>query len=289
MTKSTLKAFVQSLSLWGKTTNHRFALQGALYFLLGLLLIQNVLALAQGSKLEVILPSTAKGPVLVALSGQPATQHKAVPPSYRDCEVTDLKIESKNLRDAQDACAAGLDVHAFFRGAGLMKSAPVTLVIVDNMPTEQGGNVMGYFTPENMQIRILSFAAASDHGSWLGYPMDRFIYKSLAAHELAHALGWSNTTGGTLSLRAREYVAYVAMYATMEPNHRSAILAEIQGPGFASDEQISDAYYYFGPLQFGVQAYRHYMQPENGPRFLRAILRGEVLPIVYSYRLHPFK
>lgn len=289
MEKSTLKAFVPSLFLWGKTKNHRLAIRGALYSLIGLLLIQNILALAQGSKLEFILPSSAKGPVLVALSGQSAIEHETAPPNYRDCEVTDLKIESKNLEDAQDACAAGLDVHAFFRGAGLMKSAPVTLVVVDNMPAEHGDNVMGYFTPENMQIRILSFAASSERGSWFGYPMDRFIYKSLAAHELAHALGWSNTTGGTLSLRAREYVAYVVMFATMEPNHRSAILAEIQGTGFTSDEQISDAYYYFGPLQFGVQAYRHYLRPKNGVRFLRAILRGEVLPVIYSYRPITFK
>ena len=289
MTKLTLKAFSPSLFLWGKTTNYRFAHRGALHFLMGLLLIQNVLALAQESKREVILPGAAEGPVMVALSGQSATEHEAVPPSYHDCEVADLKIESKNLEDAQDACAAGLDVYAFFRGVGLMKSAPVTLIIVDNMPSEHGDNVMGYFMPENMQIRILSFAASIDRGDWLGHPMDRLIYKSLAAHELAHALGWSNTSGGTLSLRAREYVAYVVMYATMEPNHRSAILAEMQGEGFTSDEQISDAYYYFGPFQFGVQAYRHYLHPENGPRFLRAILRGEVLPIVYSYGLHTFK
>lgn len=292
MTKLTLKAFVPSLFLWGKTTNCRFAYRGALHLLLGLLLIHNVLALAlalaqeQESKREVILPGTAKGLVLSALSDQSATEHETVPPSYRDCEVADLRIESRNLEDAQDACAAGLAVSEFFRGVGLMKSAPVTLTIVDHMPSEHGDNVMGYFMPENMQIRILSFAASRDRGNWLGHPMDRLVYKSLAAHELAHALGWLNTSGGTLSLRAREYVAYVVMYATMEPNHRSAILAEMQGEGFTSDEQISDAYYYFGPLQFGVQAYRHYLRPENGPRFLRAILRGEVLPIVYSYGLH---
>lgn len=289
MTKLTLTAFVPSLFLWGKTTNYRFTHRGALHFLLGLLLIQNVLALAQESKREVILPGTAMEPVLSAVSDQSATEHETVPPSYRDCEVVDLKIESRNLEDAQDACAAGLEVSEFFRGVGLINSASVTLTIVDNMPSEYGDNVMGYFMPENMQIRILSFAASRDRGDWLGHPMDRLMYKSLAAHELAHAMAWSNTSGGTLSLRAREYVAYVVMYATMEKNHRSSILAEMQGEGFTSDEQISDSYYYFGPLQFGVQAYRHYLHPENGPRFLRAILRGEVLPIVYSYGLHPSK
>ena len=265
--------------------NNRFALRGALFLLLEMLICGT--GLAQESKLKVFLPGSADRPVVAALSDQSVTEQPAVLPSSRVCKVADLKIVSKNLEDARDACTAGLEVSAFFRDLGLMKSDPVTLIIVENMPAEQGSNVMGYFTPENMQIRILSFAAFSNRGNWLGRPIDRPIYKSLAAHELAHALGWSNASVGPMSLRAREYVAYVVMFETMEPAYRSAILAETQGTGFTSDEQISEAYYYFAPFQFGVEAYRHYLLPGNGPSFLRAILRGEVLPIVYSYSLNP--
>jgi hypothetical protein len=47
--------------------------------------------------------------------------------------------------------------------------------------------------------------------------------------------------------------------------------------GFADESKIATIVFLFDPLRFGVEAYRHYLRPENGPTFLRAILSGTVL------------
>jgi len=108
--------------------------------------------------------------------------------------------------------------------------------------------------------------------------MDRSLYRSLAAHEIAHALALESAVQPPLSVRGSEYVAYVAMFATMSPTHRDAILAATPESKFERESQISDSYFYLAPLEFGVSAYRHFLRPEVGAPFLLAILRGKSLP-----------
>lgn len=224
--------------------------------------------------------ATAAAACLTACAWIPSAT-EAVAPGQVECGLSDIRINANNLLDAQDACIAAIAVSTFFRDLGLMKSAPITLSIVEAIPEELGGSkALGCFTPGSRHIRILSLAASTARGDWLGRPMDRALYKSLAAHELGHALAWCNSSDIFLSVRAREYVAYVVMFATMDPGHRSSILATASGSGFERDDQISDGYYYLAPYQFGVDAYRHYLLPGKGPNFFRAILRGEVLPVL---------
>lgn len=197
------------------------------------------------------------------------------------CSLPDFHIDANNPQDALDACTAGVAVSTFFHDLGLMKSGAITLSIVEAIPEENLGHmVLGYFSPGTRHIAVLSFAAATARGEWYGRPMDRALYKSLAAHEIAHALAWSNSLGGSLSIRAREYIAYVVMFVTMDPGHRNGILATASGSGFERDDQIYEGYYYLAPFQFGIDAYRHYLLPGKGADFIRAILRGEVLPVI---------
>jgi hypothetical protein len=63
----------------------------------------------------------------------------------------------------------------------------------------------------------------------------------------------------------------------MDHNLRHEILADVSGSGFEKEEQISEMYYYLSPYQFGVNAYRHFLRPENGARFFKSVIRGQAL------------
>jgi hypothetical protein len=197
-----------------------------------------------------------------------------------DCPHVSVTVFSPVAQDAQDVCAAALPVFTLFREAGLDKAIPLAVSVVASLPESLGPAVLGCFTPDDRHTRILTFESARARGTWFDRPMDRTLYRSLVAHEIAHALAWCNTVDGPLSVRGREYVAYAVMFQTMDPHHREAILAQTPGKGFGSEWEISDTYLYLAPSRFGVDAYRHYLRPENGSRFLREIMRGAALPRV---------
>lgn len=195
-----------------------------------------------------------------------------------ECPQVSVSVSSAAVQDAIDVCAAAGPVFAFFRELGHAKATPLAVSVVVSLPEDPGSTMLGCYTPASRSIRMLTFEAARGRGAWFGRPFDRSLYRSLAAHEVAHALAWCDTSDDPLSVRAREYVAYVVMFHTMEPEHRQAILAAHPERGFESEREISDIFFYLAPSQFGVNAYRHYLRPENGPRFLREVLRGAALP-----------
>src|SRR5690606_11844739 len=67
------------------------------------------------------------------------------------------------------------------------------------------------------KILMLPYAEFRKIGAWFGVPTDRDLYRSLAAHEAAHALASANFTVRPPSIQAHEYIAYVTMFSTMEP------------------------------------------------------------------------
>lgn len=205
------------------------------------------------------------------------TKQEVQPQSTYSCDSLDLHIESTITEDIQDICTAGLAVASFYRDAGFLKIPTMHITMVDNIPQEVDTNVLGCFAPKSGEIRILSFLAASKCGNWFGRHIDRALYQSLTAHEIAHAFASYNASVEKLSVRAGEYVAYVVMFATMDHDHRQKILEDCPGTGFETDEQISSTYYYLSPCQFGVNAYRHFLRPENGIRFFVSVIHGQAL------------
>jgi len=197
--------------------------------------------------------------------------------SLHTCNSLDLHVESKIVEDVQNVCTAALAVAAFYRDMGLAKVPTMHVTITDNIPPEVGTNVLGRFAPKGGGIHILSYLAAGKSGALFGRHMDRVLYQSLAAHEIAHAFAACNASVEKLSVRANEYVAYVTMLATMDHSHRQEILEKIPGVGFEYEKQISETYYYLSPWQFGVNAYRHFLRPENGARFFQSVIRGQAL------------
>jgi hypothetical protein len=103
------------------------------------------------------------------------------------------------------------------------------------------------------------------------------MYRSLAAHEVAHALAACNFAVREPTIQAKEYVAYVAMFATMDPVVRARVLRAIPGQGFQSESRINEIAYLFDPMRFGAECYRHYLGAGNGVKFLRAVLTGKAL------------
>lgn len=194
-----------------------------------------------------------------------------------ECRFEKLRVIVSSDRDAVDVCEGARRALSFFAGHDLGLHDPVTLEVVDKLPPSAPPAAAGVFLAGERHIYMLSFKAFRQFRTWFKIPIDRDIYQSLAAHEVAHAVTDANFRIAKPGIHAKEYLAYVALFATMTPSLRGRILRAIPGQGFEDEDRISFIVYMFDPMFFGAQSYRHYLRPENGGVFLRAVLAGTAL------------
>src|SRR5512139_795056 len=195
----------------------------------------------------------------------------------RVCPASGVRVIAADTRDFRDACNGAQAAIAFFGAYRLHATEPLVLDVTPVMPAEAGSTAVGCYLEQQKRVFMLPYAEFSKQKTWFDLPIDRHLYRSLAAHEVAHAVAARNFTIPRPTIQAKEYVAYVATFATMDIPLRERVLRALPGDGFASEDKITAIFYMFEPMRFGAESYRHYMRPENGPAFLQSVLAGRAL------------
>ncbi len=193
------------------------------------------------------------------------------------CALPMVRISAAQPRDAADACVGASAAIDFLASHGTATSEPIEIAVVERLPAVAGTTAAGCFIASERRVYLLTYEGFRTNRTWFGMPIDRHLYRSLAAHEVAHALASCGRPGGRRTIQATEYVAYVTMFATMHDGRRARALANLPGQGFSDASRITPVFYMFDPARFGAEAYRHYLRPTNGAGFLRAVLAGEAL------------
>jgi hypothetical protein len=126
-------------------------------------------------------------------------------------------------------------------------------------------------------VLIIVYSQFRKFKTWFGIPIDRSLYRSLVSHEVAHLVADCNFKISKPSIQAKEYIAYVMQFSTMEPVLRERVLSQFPSEGFEGDWQMGTTIYLFDCMGFDVRAYRHFLKPDNGRDCLHAILTGKAL------------
>jgi hypothetical protein len=208
--------------------------------------------------------------------GNPAAAPGADTGAVR-CADDNVSVRSPSAADARAACEGARDAIEFLSAQGFETALPVRIDVVAEMPDAVRRTTVGCYLETEQRVVVLTFAEFRKIRSWMGHPADRRTYRSVMAHEVAHAIAACNFKVQSATIQAKEYIAYVVTIATMDPGRRKALLARHPMEGFEGDWQMNTLIYLLDPHGFGVRAYRHYLQPGNGSNFLRAILQGEVM------------
>lgn len=195
----------------------------------------------------------------------------------RSCPHSVAQVAASDEADFVNACTGAQDALTFFLDLGIQPTIPIALEVVPKLPKEAGSTAAGAYFEKQGRIRMLSYAELRKAETWFNLPIDRELYRSLAAHEVAHAMTGCSFGIQHPTIQAKEYLAYVAMFSTMKPAFRERVLKKIPGAGFENEDKITTIFYLFDPMRFGAEAYRHYRREGNGKVFLRAVLSGEVL------------
>lgn len=195
------------------------------------------------------------------------------------CEAQSVKVVASVAQDAADACEGAQDAIDFFKAEQLQADAILEIHVQDSLPPEVSPSAVGCFVQRDGKILMRPYAKFRKSKTWFNVSIDRRLYRSLAAHEVAHALGAFNFSLPNPSIQAQEYVAYVTMFSTMDPALRARILSANPVPESRSGsaERLNALLYMFDPMRFGIASYRHFRAPENGRNYLQEVFAGKAL------------
>ena len=188
-----------------------------------------------------------------------------------------MVVHSEVAPDALIACAGAGDAIRFLGALGLTTTGEINLRIVDQLPGSGSSSRSGCYIAHERCAYLVTLAALQERGTPFDLPIDRMLYQSMAAHEVAHVIAANNFVISAPRIEAQEYIAYVTMLETMPAKYRELLLARFPGEGFSNETEINSTIYLFDPLRFGVRAFRHFLREENGRAFVLRILAGQAL------------
>jgi hypothetical protein len=190
------------------------------------------------------------------------------------CDPPSVVVRSPYRAEALMACAGARDAESFLAGQGFAVGGEISIDVVHALPAVAGSSAAGCYLAQDNRVFVLGYAEFAT-GGWFEMPMEPALYRSLVAHEVAHAVAAANFEITNPAIQAHEYIAYVTMFATMAPALRERLLVRYPGEGYEDDGQMSSTILLFDPMRFGVQAYRHYLK--SGSAYLHAVVAGRAL------------
>ncbi|MDP2075075.1 DUF6639 family protein [Hydrogenophaga sp.] len=229
------------------------------------------------------LTSAALACLAMAWPWAPCSAEEALPASEQALQACranpQVAVQSAPIdaRDAETVCEGVERALQFLARAGLASPPATTVELVQQLPPELGDRALGCYLRNAGKIQLLTYRKFEAGGEWFQMQRDRELYRALAAHEMAHAVVGCHSEPRKLPVPAHEYVAYVVMFATMEPGLRGRLLARFSGTGFSSTLQINTLNHLANPSQFGVDAWRDYLRRPAREAWLRDVIAGRVV------------
>jgi len=98
-------------------------------------------------------------------------------------------------------------------------------------------------------------------------------YRSIAAHEAAHAILDANGLSSAQWI-GNEYIAAAAQYSALSPEDRQALLDALETRGPVETGQITGVLYAMAPARFAARSWLHYADLEDPCGFIVDIISG---------------
>jgi hypothetical protein len=199
-----------------------------------------------------------------------------------NCKHKDIVVIAEKETDCEAVCDAVEIGEPFLASVDLPIPMGIAIKLFKNLSRSGQHNSIGCYDPRNHEIRVLTIEAALNASSLspteFGILMNRAIWQSYVIHEIAHASSEKKFATGVSKCAASEYISSVVQLATLPETEREKILENYSElSGFDNPGQITMTYYAIDPGRFTVNAYLHYSRTENGPGFIKKLLR-EGLP-----------
>lgn len=234
-------------------------------------------ALAQRTRwrsrvLGAFLPVALLGPVgLEAVAAGEANGGRTV------CPAGGVSVQGADAADLVDICAGVKRSLSFLAEHGIHPTDVVNIDVTATLPEEAGPTAAGCYIEQKRRVYVVPYAVFRQNKTWFGVRITRELYRTLAAHEAAHAVAACQFRVPRPTIQAKEYVAYVAMFSSMSPELRRLALSGTRTEGFETLDRFTPLLYMFDPMRFGAEAYRHFSSVARQTELLQDILAGRAL------------
>lgn len=194
------------------------------------------------------------------------------------CPEGRVTVTAADPADIEDGCDGATAAIAFFAAQGIVSRGSIEISFVDVMPPVVGDSPsVGCYVRSEGRIYVLAFEQCRTLRMGHDIPVDRAVHRGLVAHEVAHRIVAEHVAPRRLGTVAHEYIAYVAMYASLPAPERERLLSRTPGSGFETEREISPTIYLLDPVLFGAQSYRHFIARQDGRTFLAEVMAGTAL------------
>ena len=218
--------------------------------------------------------------VLAAMFATPAAA------AERRCIGTNTTVNADSAHDAHLACAGAADAVGFLAQQGFTVDTVMQIDIRDivflHAQEKPSFRVLGQFDADLNLILVTSTAGQRQMAAEkpiFGVPYDEALFRSVVAHEVAHAIAEDNFQMTEPSRLAHEYIAYIVQIATMPARLRYQVFDHHQVPAFDSEVEINPMVYGLNPDVFAVKSYLHFRRPGVGVTFLQTLLNRDLMLI----------
>ncbi|MDH3739151.1 MAG: hypothetical protein OER92_08145, partial [Alphaproteobacteria bacterium] len=204
----------------------------------------------------------------------------------RRCAGTNATIYAESVYDTYLACAGAADAVAFMSQQGFTVDTVMHIDILDAVYIHSDDTpalrVLGQYEVDRERISVTSSEGQREMAvdkPIFGIPYEDDIFRSVVAHEVAHAIAEENFHVVEPTRIAHEYIAYIVQLATMPTRLRQRVLDRHPVPAFATELDISPIVYGMNPDIFAVKAYRHFRNPQVGAMFVQTVLSRDLMSI----------
>jgi hypothetical protein len=218
--------------------------------------------------------------VLVAAFAQPAAA------AERRCAGTNTTVYAESAYDAYLACAGAADAVAFLSQQGFTVDTVMHLDVLDSVylhtVDRPSFRILGQFDAERKRILVTSIDGQREMAKEkpiFGVAYDVALFRSVVAHEVAHAIADDNFRVEKPTRLAHEYIAYIVQLATMPPRLRQLVFDKHPARAFDSELEINPMIYGLNPDVFAIKSYGHFRRPEVGVAFLQTLLDRDLMSI----------
>ena len=230
---------------------------------------------------------------LLCLAVVAATLAHPAAAAERRCGGTNTTVYADSTYDAYLACAGAADAVAFLAQQGFTVDTVMQIDVLDTVFVHSTENpsfrVLGQFDAARNRILVTSIAGQRQMAAKkpiFGIPYNDALFRSVVAHEVAHAIAEDNFQIVEPSRLAHEYIAYIVQIATLPPHLRYQIFDHHPVPAFDSEVEINPMVYGLNPDVFAVKSYLHYRKPTVGVAFIQTLLNRDLMSIFPMWENH---
>ncbi|MBV1789455.1 hypothetical protein KQ940_15480 [Marinobacterium sp. D7] len=191
------------------------------------------------------------------------------------CSDVPVQVHSAHPVEMEDLCQGAASALRFLEAYGVKPIRIIDIDIVDSVSEHYGNKALGSYDVDKGRILLMSMQEMTDTravSTLYGQAFDRLHYRSVVAHEVAHALFHQNSPKARLTNAAQEYLAYVTQLAVLPAERRQLIIEHAGVSAWESGDSISEVYMAMAPEQFAVKSYLHFSGMTDPAAFVRVLL-----------------